>query len=152
MSLTTTVAYVLHTVFAGAWVGAVVFTTWKVLPLAKESELEPAILQSAASGLSTFSRTSALVLPATGLWMAWTQYNELAGLLVPPRGHVVLTMTALWLVMTGMTEVGAARIRDAASDGKVRTAGRDADTFLKVASVVGLLILVLGGYLAAPPL
>ncbi len=152
MSLLTTVAYVFHAVFAGAWVGALVFTTWKLLPLARNSDLGTAVLTSAASGLTTFSRTSALVLPATGLWMAWTQYNELAGLLVPPRGHTVLAMVVLWLVVTGLTEVGAARIHDAVDQGKVRTAGRDADRFLKAASVVGVLLLALGGYLSGPPL
>lgn len=152
MSLLTTVAYVFHTVFAGAWVGAVVFATWKVVPLARESDVEPPLLESVASGLSTFSRTSAVVLPATGLWMAWTQYGELSGLLVPPRGHVVLTMIVLWLVMTGMTEAGAARIRDAASQGKVRTAGKESARFLKVASGLGIVTLMLGGYLAAPAL
>lgn len=152
MGILTTAAYVLHTVFAGAWVGAVVFATWKVVPLAKQSDLEPAILESTASGLSTFSRTSAVVLPASGLWMAWTGYDELAGLLVPPQGHVVLTMIVLWLVMTGMTEAGAARIRDAAAQGKVRTAGKESARFLKAASGLGILLLVLGGYLAAPGL
>lgn len=152
MGLLTTIAYVLHTVFAGVWVGAVVFATWKVVPLAKQSDLEPPVLESVASGLSAFSRTSALVLPATGLWMAWTGYDQLAGLLVPPRGHVVLTMIVLWLVMTGMTEAGAARIRDAAGEGKVRTAGKESARFLKIASTLGILTLVLGGYLVAPAL
>ena len=152
MSLLTTVAYVFHAVFAGAWVGALVFTTWKLLPLARNSDLGTAVLTSAASGLTTFSRTSALVLPATGLWMAWTQYNQLDGLLVPPRGHTVLTMVVLWVAMTGLTEVGASRIREAADQGKVRTAAVDAGTVLKAASVVGVLLLVLGGYLSGPGL
>jgi hypothetical protein len=61
-------------------------------------------------------------------------------------------MVVLWLVVTGLTEVGAARIHDAVDQGKVRTAGRDADRFLKAASVVGVLLLALGGYLSGPPL
>lgn len=152
MGITTTVAYALHTLFAGVWTGVVVFTTWKLLPLAADSDLSPAVLEGAAGGLSTFSRTSAVVLPATGLWMVWTQYGGLAGLTVPPRGHAVLTMVVLWLLMTGMTEAGAARIREAAADGKVRTAARESGRFLKAASAAGVVTLLLGGYLAAPPL
>jgi putative copper export protein len=152
MGLLTTVAYALHAVFAGVWVGALVLTSWKVVPLAKDGDLETALLESVAGGVSALARTSALVLPATGLWMAWTGYDQLAGLLVPPRGHLVLTMIVLWLGMTGLSEVGAARIRAAAADGKVRTAGREADTFLKAASGVGIVLLLLGGYLSGPPL
>ncbi|ERH11850.1 MAG: copper resistance protein D [halophilic archaeon J07HB67] len=150
MSLATTVAYALHSVFAGAWTGAVVFTTWRLLPLAADSELSPTVLERVGSGLSAFARTSAVVMPVTGLWMAWTQYNQLDGLLVPPRGHTVLTMVVLWVAMTGLTEVGASRIRDAADQGKVRTAAVDAGTVLKTASVVGVVLLLLGGYLSGP--
>lgn len=152
MSITTTLAYAFHTLFAGVWTGAIVFTTWRLLPLARDGDTSTAVLSSVAGGLAIFSRTSALVLPATGLWMVWTQYGGLSGLTVPPRGHAVLTMVVLWLAMTGLTEVGAARIRDAVDAGKVRTAGREADTFLKAASGIGVVLLLLGGYLSGPPL
>ena len=152
MGLLTTAAYAVHGIAAGIWVGAVVLIAWRVVPLASDGALEPETLESVADGLSWITRTNALLMPATGLWMAWTVYDQLNGLLVPPRGHTVLVMTVLWLVMTGLAEVGAARIRNAATDGKVRTAGRESRRALRAASLVGVVLLGLGGYLVGPPL
>lgn len=151
MSLTLTAAYVLHTLFAGLWVGAVAFATWKVVPPAKAGEATPDLLAAVAGGLSTLTRVGALFFLATGGYMALTQYGT-AGLLEPPRGHLVLTMVALWVVMTGLVEAGTSRLTDATDENKVRTGAREADTLLKAASGVGVLLLLVGGYLAAPPL
>lgn len=142
-----TAAYVFHTLFAGLWVGAVVLTAWKVIPLAKDGDVSPELLGGVTSGVSTLTRVGAVVFVATGGHMAATVYGT-EGLFMPPRGHVVLTMLALWVVMTGLVEVGGSKIRSALEQGKVRTAARDADAFLKVAAVVGLVLLVLGGYLS----
>ncbi|WP_313695044.1 transporter [Halorarum halobium] len=151
MPLALTGAYVLHTLFAGVWVGAVLLATWKVVPLAKGGGLDPDALGSISSGLTTITRVAALVFVATGGHMAATVYgSEL--LFGTGRGHLVLTMLALWLVMTGLVEVGASKIRSALDVGKVRTAAHDAETFLRLASVVGVVLLVIGGYLAAPAL
>lgn len=150
MSLITTLAYAVHGLAAGTWVGAVILATWKVLPLAREGDLDPAYLRGITSGLTWLTRTNSLVMPATGLWMAWDVYAQFTGLLVPPRGHTVLTMIVLWLVMTGLIEYGTARIRGALDDEKVRTAGQAATTPMRVASLIGLLLLALGGYLAGP--
>ncbi|MFB6193441.1 MAG: CopD family protein [Halobaculum sp.] len=152
MGILTTAAYAIHGIAAGIWIGAVVLVSWRVVPLATDGALEPATLESVADGLSWITRTNALLMPATGLWMAWTVYDQFAGLLVPPRGHTVLLMVVLWLVMTGLAEIGAARIREAAADGKVRTAGRESRRALQAASVVGVVLLGLGGYLVGPPL
>lgn len=145
------VAYVFHTLFAGVWVGAVVLVAWKVIPLAADGGTTPELLGGVAAGLSTITRVGALVFLATGGHMAATVYGA-EGLFAPPRGHVVLTMLTLWVVMTGLVEVGASRIRSAVDEGKVRGAARDSNTFINAAAVVGLVLLVLGGYLASPPL
>lgn len=151
MSILTTLAYAAHGIGAGVWVGAVALVAWRVVPLAADGELEPPTLTAAADGLSWLTRTNALLMPATGLWMAWVSYDRLAGLLVPPRGHTVLLMILLWLVMSAMVEVGAARIRRAADEGKVRTAGRASRRVLWGATLVGATLLGLGGYLVGPP-
>ncbi len=148
MQAALTAAYVFHTLFAGLWVGAVVLVAWKVIPPAKAGDVSPELLESVTSGLSTITRVGALVFLATGGHMAATVYGA-EGLFAPPRGHVVLTMLGLWVVMTGLVEVGGGRIRSALEQNKVRTAARDGDTFLKAAAAVGLVLLVLGGYLAA---
>lgn len=151
MSTALTAAYVLHTLFAGAWVGAVLLATWKVLPLAGEGDLGADALASVTSGLTTLTRLGALVFVGTGGHMAATVY-EFEGLFGTGHGHLVLAMLTLWLVMTALVEVGASRVRSALGVGKVRTAARDADAFFKAASVVGLVLLTIGGYLVSPGL
>ncbi len=151
MGVLTTLAYALHGIGAGVWVGAVALVAWRVVPLATNGEVEPATLTATADGLSWLTRTNALLMPATGLWMAWVSYDRLAGLLVPPRGHTVLLMILLWLAMSALVEIGAARIRRAAGDGKVRTAGRASRRVLWGATLVGATLLGLGGYLVGPP-
>ena len=149
MPLALTAAYILHTLFAGAWVGAVLLATWKVVPLAKGGDLGPDALRSIESGLTTLTRLAAVVFVATGGHMAATVYGS-EGLFGTGRGHLVLTMLTLWFVMTVLVEVGGRRMRSALDVGKVRTAARDADAFLKAASLAGLVLLVIGGYLAGP--
>ncbi|WP_225935378.1 CopD family protein [Halobaculum magnesiiphilum] len=148
MQAALTAAYVFHTLFAGLWVGAVVLTAWKVIPLARDGDASPELLGSVVSGVSTITRVGAIVFVATGGHMAATVYGA-EGLFAPPRGHVVLTMLTLWLVMTGLVEVGGSKVRSALEQRKVRTAARDAGTFYNAAAVVGFVLLVLGGYLAA---
>ncbi len=152
MSLLTSLAYALHGLAAGTWVGAIVLVTWKVLPSVEDTDLTSETLATVMSGLVVLTRTNSLVMPATGLWMAWDVYDGFSGLLVPPRGHAVLAMIVLWVGLTGLVEVGAARSRRALDQNRVETAARDAGPVLKAASLVGLLLLCLGGYLAAPPI
>ena len=151
MPLALTAAYVFHTLFAGLWVGAVALAAWKVLPLAKEGEATPDLLAAVAGGLSTLTRVGALFFLATGGYMAATVYGS-EGLFAPPRGHLVLTMFGLWVVMTGLVEVGTSRLTDATDENKVRTGAREADSLFKAATGVGVLLLLIGGYLAGPPL
>ncbi|ESP88071.1 CopD family protein [Candidatus Halobonum tyrrellensis] len=151
MPLALTLAYVLHTLFAGLWVGAVAFTAWKVVPAAKAGDATPESLAAVAGGLSTLTRVAALLFLATGGYMAATVYGS-EGLFAPPRGHLVLTMLGLWIVMTGLVEVATSRIDDATAENKVRTGAREAGTLLTAAAGVGVVLLCIGGYLVAPPL
>ena len=150
MPLALTLAYVLHTLFAGLWVGAVALATWKVIPPAKDGDATPDLLAAVAGGLLTLTRVGAVFFLATGGYMAATVYGT-EGLFDPPRGHLVLTMFGLWVVMTGLVEVGTSRLTDATDENKVRTGARAADTLLKAATGVGVLLLLIGGYLVAPP-
>lgn len=58
-------------------------------------------------------------------------------------------MVVLWLLLGGLVEVGAARMRDGLDERKVRTPTADARPFLLAASVVSLLLFVDVGVLAA---
>lgn len=120
-----------------------------MLPLARDGDLGPDALEAVTSGLTTLTRVAAVVFVATGGHMAATVYGSEV-LFGTTRGHLVLAMLTLWLVMAGLVEAGASRARSALAEGKVRTAARDSDGLLKGASLVGLLLLVVGGLLAGP--
>jgi len=147
MGIADAVAVVSHLLFAGLWTGSVVFVTIAVLPLAASGDLDATPLESMAGRLTTVSRASALVLFVTGGHMAASEYT-VETLTGSPPGHLVLTMLGLWLVLAALVEVGAARLTDGASKKKVREPARAATRPFQAASVVALLLLVVGGLLA----
>lgn len=141
-----TASNVLHVLFAAAWVGAVLFVALAVLPLARDGDLDPDALGSIVDSLRTLSRTSALVLLLTGGHLAGTRYTA-DSLVATGRGHLVLTMVALWLVLAAVVEVGAGRIEDGLDERKLREPARRGLRWFRVASVVGVLLLVDGALL-----
>jgi hypothetical protein len=147
-SVGTQASYAVHLLFAGLWAGATLFMAWGVVPLASASDVGVAAADSLAAKYVRLSRASAVLLAATGAHMALVGYG-VSGLLGGLRGHLVLAMVALWLVLAALAEVGTSRFRDALDRRKVRTAGRDAATFYRLASLAAVVLLVLGGYLAA---
>lgn len=141
-------AYVLHITFAALLTGSVVFVTWVALPLASSAEIGPGTFESLLDRLTVLSRVSAVVLFLTGGHMAGTRYT-FETLFGSPRGHLVLTMLVLWLALTALVEIGASRMRDGLESEKVRTPAREGGPVFKVASVVAILLLVVGGVLAS---
>jgi hypothetical protein len=148
VSVGTQVSYAVHLLFAGLWAGATLFMAWGVVPLASASDVGVDAASSLAGKYVRLSRASAVLLAATGAHMALVGYG-VSGLLGGLRGHLVLAMVALWLVLAALAEVGTSRFRDALDRRKVRTAGRNARPFYALASVAAAALLVLGGYLAA---
>ncbi|MFB6127757.1 MAG: CopD family protein [Halolamina sp.] len=137
-----------HLLFGALWAGGVVFVVWRVLPLVSAGELSVDPARRIASGTQWLTRASAVVMLLTGGHMAATLYDT-ASLTGTGRGHVVVTMTVLWLAMTGLVEAGFSRYTDALDSNKIRTAGRESRTLLRAAGAVGVVLLVLGGWLAA---
>ncbi|MFB6170640.1 MAG: CopD family protein [Haloarculaceae archaeon] len=148
MEAVSAVEYVLHVAFAALLTGGVVFVTWVALPLASAGDVSPGVLESLIDRLTTLSRASAVVLFLTGGHMAGTRYT-VASLTGTPRGHLVLTMLGLWVVLTALVEIAASRMRDGLDSEKVRTPARDGGPVLKAASVVALLALLDAGLLAS---
>ena len=149
MPLVETASIALHVLVGAIWVGTIVFAVGAVLPLARDGKLNAAPLESIGGTLRWYTRLSAVVILATGLYLIHARYtvDSLTG---TGNGHLVLTMFALWLVTVGLVEAGAGRLVDGAGEQKVREPGREAGKFLKPAAVTGALILVVGALIGAP--
>jgi uncharacterized membrane protein len=147
MSLVDTAAIVVHLLVGAVWVGAIAFVVAAVLPLARDGELNAAPLERIAGSLRRTSRVAAVLILATGGHLAGTRYT-VESLTGTGNGHLVVTMTGLWLVVTGLVEVGTGRLLDGTAERKVREPARRASRFLRVAALGGALILVVGGLLA----
>lgn len=133
-----------HLLFAGLWSGSVLFSTYAVLPTAMNGDARPGPLSAMTGKLTTISRASALLLLITGGHLAATRYTA-ESLTGSGRGHLVLTMVALWFMMAGLVEVGTSKLSDGFDNKKVREPARDARPFLLGASVVAVLLLLNAG-------
>ncbi|MFB6087908.1 MAG: CopD family protein [Haloarculaceae archaeon] len=147
MSALDTAMYATHLLFAGLWAGSVVFVTWGVLPTAMDGRANAEPLAAVVGRLRTISRASALFLLVSGGHMA-SQGYDVASLTGSTRGHLVLGMVALWLALMGLVEVASGKLADGFDRKKVREPAREARPFLRAASAVAVLLLLVGGVLA----
>jgi len=130
-----------HLVVAAAWVGAVAFFAFGVLPLAREGSLNATPLERFAERLQVGSRlASVLLLLSGGYMISLSGYEET--LLSTASGTLVLAMVVFWLALTGLVEVGASRVLSGTEELKVRTPAKRATPFLRGAALVGVLLLV----------
>ena len=149
MSLDLTVAVTAHTAGAALWTGAVVFFTWTVLNRALSGTLDAKLFGSVTAQLVWLSRASAVVMLLSGGHLAGNLYT-VESLTASSRGHLVLTMVGLWLVLAVLVEYSGARIRSGTEDLKVREPARRARLPLYAASVSAFGLLLVAGLLAAP--
>ncbi|MGQ4556170.1 CopD family protein [Halobellus sp. GM3] len=143
-----TVMTTLHVLVGALWVGSVVFVAAVILPAAVEGALDAAPLQTIADRLVYLSRGASVVMFATGGHLAGTRYT-VETLTGTGRGHLVLAMLALWLVLTALVEIGRGRMTDGLREKRVRTPAGAALTTFRAAAVVGILLLVDAGILAS---
>lgn len=153
MSSIDAAALVLHQVFAAVWVGSVVFVAVAVLPLARAGDVGTEPLDAVVQRLQLVSRVSATVLLLTGAYVLYavTLDGSLAvgGLLESGRGHLVLTMVALWLGLMATVEIGSARLRDGLDVGKLRDPARTARPWYLAATLLAIAVSVVAGLLSA---
>lgn len=147
-SLALVTSQVLHVLVGGIWVGAIVFVVTGVLPAARDGSLNAEPLASVAGHLRKVSRIAAVLILATGGHLAGTRYTA-ETLTGTGPGHLVLTMAGLWLVVTGLVEVGTGRLLDGAAERKVREPARHATRLLRVAALGGVAILVVAALIGA---
>lgn len=145
-----TFVYTLHTGFAALWAGSVLFVTAAVLPLAMGADVSPAAFGRVVARLQWVTRASALVLFVTGGHLAGTRYTA-GSLTGTGRGHLVLTMLTLWLLLAAVVEIGSARARRGVTADKIREPARAARPFYLAGSVLAVGLLVVAGMLGTPP-
>ncbi|RDI70909.1 copper resistance protein CopD [Halopelagius longus] len=145
--LVDTAVTVLHVLTGALWVGSVVFVAGAILPAAVGGSLDAAPLESMSRTLVVGSRGASVVMFLTGGHLAGTRYT-VETLTGTGRGHLVLAMLALWLVLAALVEVGNGRLTDGLQEKRVRAPARDALGVFRAAAVVGVLLLVDAGLLA----
>ena len=143
------VSYVLHMTFAALLTGSVLYVALAVNPTAVAGDIRPDAFEQITGRLTTITRASAVVLFLTGGHQAGSFYT-FETLVGSFRGHLVLAMLALWLVLTALVEIAGARLRDGLNADKLREPAREARPFLRAAAVLALLLLVDAGLLASP--
>ncbi|QDX41354.1 transporter [Salarchaeum sp. JOR-1] len=141
MALTETALYAFHLVFASLWTGSVLFAAYAVVPLGRAGDASPGVLAAVAGKLSLVNRLSSALMLLSGLGL-WVVLDYTSRFPDDPSSHLVLTMVVLWVVLTGLVEVGVARLTDASDSGKVRTPAENARPFLLGAALVGVLLLL----------
>ena len=129
MALATTVSKVIHLSFAAFWTGSVLFA------VVVHPTLDAASVRTVLGRLVTVSRASSVVLLLTGAHLAGVLYG---GALFSGRGYYVLAMVVLWLALTALVEVAAARV-DSAPTRSARA--------LQTAAVVAVFLLLDAGVL-----
>ncbi|GAB3701362.1 transporter [Halorubrum pallidum] len=143
------VMWSVHVGFAVLWTGSVLFVSLAVLPSALRGDIGGDALASIVGRLRWVTRIGALAFLATGGHMAGTLYT-VESLTGSGRGHLVLTMLALWFVITGLVEVASGKLLSGVDAGKLREPARDAKPFFYGAAGLSVALLVVAGLLATP--
>lgn len=143
------VMWSVHVGFAVLWTGSVLFVTLAVLPSALRGDVDGDVLGAIVGRLRWITRIAALAFLASGGHMAGTLYT-FESLTGTGRGHLVLTMIALWFLITGLVEVASGKLADGLDAGKLREPARDAKPFLYGAAGLSVALVVTAGLLATP--
>jgi uncharacterized membrane protein len=149
MNALNSVMWSVHVGFAVLWTGGVLFVALAVLPPALRGEIDGDALGSIVGRLRWITRIAALAFLATGGHMAGTLYT-FESLTGSARGYLVVTMIALWFLVTGLVEAGSGRLLDGIDAGKLREPARDAKPFFYGAAGLSVALIVAAGLLASP--
>ena len=136
----------LHLLFGAIWVGGVLFVTVAVFPPARAGDLDSDPFRSMIDRLSWLSRASAVILFVTGGHLAGTRYT-VETLTGTGRGHLVLTMLALWFVLIATVEIGSSKVRSGLDERKLREPAHTGTRWFQIASIVGVLVLLVAALL-----
>ncbi|GAA0513786.1 hypothetical protein SAMN04488066_103218 [Halorubrum aquaticum] len=149
MSILDAVMWSVHVGFAVLWTGSVLFVALAVVPPATRGDVGSDALTAVVGRLRWISRIAALAFLGSGGHMAGTLYT-VESLTGTGRGHLVLTMLALWFVITGLVEVASGKLLDGLETGKLREPARDAKPFFYGAAGLSVGLILTAGLLASP--
>ena len=149
MSILDAVMWSVHVGFAVLWTGSVLFVALAVVPPATRGDVGSDALAAMVGRLRWITRIAALAFLATGGHMAGTLYT-VESLTGTGRGHLVLTMLALWFLITGLVEVASGKLLDGLETGKLREPARDAKPFFYGAAGLSVGLILTAGLLASP--
>ncbi|NHN42854.1 hypothetical protein G9C85_14635 [Halorubellus sp. JP-L1] len=140
------VVMTIHTVFAALWTGGTLVVAGGVLPAARRELLGEEALALIGRRFSYLTIASVLGLLFTGGHLAGTLYT-FESLQSTGRGHLVLTMVGLWLVLPIALYGGFRKLRDISPNQSMATAATAARPWFLAASVVAIALLVVAGLL-----
>lgn len=139
------VAMTVHTIFAALWTGGTLVIAGAVIPVARSEALGRDGLTLIARRFGYLTAASVLLLLFSGGHLAGTLYTA-ETLQSTGRGHLVLAMVGLWLVLAVVLFVGFRRLTGGKSESAVAAATSARPWFLG-ASVVSIALLVVAGLL-----
>ncbi|AFK20179.1 hypothetical protein E6P09_14295 [Haloferax mediterranei ATCC 33500] len=139
------VAMTIHTLFAALWTGGTLVVSGAVVPAARRELLPTDGLTLIARRFWYLTVASVLFLLFSGGHLAGTLYTA-ETLQTTGRGHRILAMVGLWLVLAVTLFFGFRRLTGSQSGGAATAATKARPWFLG-ASGVSIALLVLAGLL-----
>ncbi len=135
-----------HTIVAALWTGATVLIAGAVIPAARAEAITAEGLSLIATRFRYLTIGSVLLLLFSGGHLAGTLYTfeTLQG---SGRGHLVLAMVVLWLVLAHLAVFGYRRLAETSSEQSVEKTAADAQPWFMAGSVVSVLLLIMAGLL-----
>ncbi|WP_338729552.1 hypothetical protein [Haladaptatus sp. DJG-WS-42] len=146
MALIDTIMAVFHMLFAGIWVGGTLFFVGIILPAARAGQMSTDGLQWIAGRFTTVTTASILFLLITGGHLAGNFYT-FGSLASTGRGHLVLSMVVLWVILSGLLQVGLRRLRRELGSRTAKVAVEQNLPLFFTAGAVALALLVVAGLL-----
>lgn len=140
------VVLTVHTIFAALWTGGTLVIAGAVIPAARRESLSADGVAFVARRFGYLTVASVLLLLFSGGHLAGTLYT-VETLQGTGRGHLVLAMVGLWLVLAIVLFVGFRRLTDAGSGTSAVAAATTARPWFLGGSVVSLALLVVAGLL-----
>jgi len=135
-----------HALFAGLWVGGTLLMAGYVIPRARDGRLARDAVERSARRFTQFSLAGIVITVLTGGYLTETRYS-VDSLLSTGRGHLVLAMVGLWLVLAGLLHFGTHALTEGMESDGPRAGATASQNWFRASGIVGILLLVVAGRL-----
>lgn len=146
MSVIDTAMRVVHTLFAGAWAGGTLLFVGAVLPAARNGMLDASALRAVTKRFGYLTTAAVVLLLLTGGHLAGTLYT-FGSLQSTGRGHLVLSMVALWFLLAGVAQFATKRLTDTLETADAKSAVDSTWSLFVLAALLATGLLVVAGLL-----